>query len=42
VTVELVLGQAFGRGPPRRRRAAEGVAEVRIPVDRIGRPPEST
>lgn len=42
VTVELVLGQAFGRGPPRGRRAAEGAAEVRIPVDRIGRPPEST
>jgi malonyl-CoA O-methyltransferase len=42
VTVELVLGQAFGRGPPRRRRAAESAAEVRIPVDRIGRPPEST
>ena len=42
VTVELVLGQAFGRGPARRRRVAEGAAEVRIPVDRIGRPPEST
>jgi malonyl-CoA O-methyltransferase len=42
VTVELVLGQAFGRGPTRRRRGAEGVAEVSIPVDRIGRPSEST
>jgi len=42
VTVELVLGQAFGRGPTQRRRTAEGGAEVRIPVDRIGRPPEST
>lgn len=42
VTVELVLGQAFGGGPARRRRVAHGAAEVGIPVDRIGRPPEST
>lgn len=42
VTVELVLGQAFGRGPSPSRRAAQSPVEVKIPVDRIGHPPEST
>jgi hypothetical protein len=41
VTVELILGQAFGMGAAGRRRGAPPT-EVRIPVGRIGRPPEST
>ena len=41
VTIELILGQAFGRGPVRRRGQA-GVAEIRIPVERVRRPSEST
>lgn len=36
VTVELILGQAWGRGP----RGARG--EVLVPIDRIGRRSEST
>jgi len=42
VTVELILGQAFGPGPTRRRRPAEAPSEVTIPVGSIGRPPGST
>jgi len=41
VTVELIFGQAFGRGPARGPRPAE-TTEVRIPVGRIKRPSEST
>jgi malonyl-CoA O-methyltransferase len=41
VTVELIFGHAFGRGPARGRRPAE-TTEVRIPVGRIRRPSEST
>jgi malonyl-CoA O-methyltransferase len=40
VTVELIFGQAFGRGPSRPRRPAEPT-EVRIPVGRLKRPSES-
>jgi malonyl-CoA O-methyltransferase len=36
VTVELILGQAFGSGP----RAGPG--EIRVPIDRIRRPSETT
>jgi malonyl-CoA O-methyltransferase len=36
VTVELILGQAWGRGPARTR------GEVLVPVDRIGRRAETT
>jgi malonyl-CoA O-methyltransferase len=41
VTVELILGQAFGRGPGQRRdRFAAG--EIRVPVERLKRRSEST
>jgi malonyl-CoA O-methyltransferase len=40
VTVELIFGQAFGRGPLKPRRPAEPT-EVRIPVGRLKRPSES-
>src|SRR5262249_36136820 len=36
ITVELILGQAWGRGP------ASGRGEVLVPVDRIGRRSETT
>ena len=36
VTVELILGQAWGRGPP------NGRGEILVPVDRIGRRAETT
>jgi malonyl-CoA O-methyltransferase len=39
VTVELILGQAWGRGPPRERRTPTG--EVAIPVESIRRVTES-
>jgi malonyl-CoA O-methyltransferase len=37
VTVELILGQAFGRGPPRPR-AARSPSETSVPVAEVGRP----
>ena len=40
VTVELVLGQAFGRGAGRNPRPAAG--EVRVPLASVGRRSEST
>jgi malonyl-CoA O-methyltransferase len=40
VTVELVFGQAFGRGTARGTAAVEG--EVRVPLARVGRRSEST
>jgi malonyl-CoA O-methyltransferase len=42
VTVELVLGQAFGRGAQRSRRPPREPTEVRVPIERIGRVSEST
>jgi malonyl-CoA O-methyltransferase len=42
VTVELIFGQAFGRGPVQTRRSAGGVTEIGVPIDRIGRMSEST
>jgi malonyl-CoA O-methyltransferase len=41
VTVELILGQAFGGGAARRPKAA-GPHEVGVPIERIGRSSEST
>jgi malonyl-CoA O-methyltransferase len=40
VTVELILGQAWGRGPVARRGSSAG--EIRIPISRIKRHSEST
>lgn len=40
VTVELILGHAWGRGPVPTRPA--GVTEIRVPVGRIRRPSETT
>jgi malonyl-CoA O-methyltransferase len=40
VTVELILGQAFGRGPPQPKAAASG--EIRVPLAGIRRRSEST
>jgi malonyl-CoA O-methyltransferase len=37
VTVELVLGQAWGRGPVVAKPRRAGPAEVAVPVERIGR-----
>jgi malonyl-CoA O-methyltransferase len=42
VTVELIFGQAFGRGPEPTRRRAGGVTEIAVPIERIGRMTEST
>jgi malonyl-CoA O-methyltransferase len=39
VTVELILGQAFGRGPVPRRGSA---GEIRVPIERLTRRSEST
>jgi malonyl-CoA O-methyltransferase len=36
VTVELILGQAWGQGPPRSRRSASG--EVTVPLESVRRP----
>ena len=41
VTVELILGQAFGRGPASRL-TREGPAEIRVPIERLTRRSEST
>jgi malonyl-CoA O-methyltransferase len=41
VSVELILGQAFGRGAARRSRGA-GPHEVGVPIERIRRSSEST
>jgi malonyl-CoA O-methyltransferase len=40
VTVELILGQAWGRGAVATRRPAAG--EIRVPISRLGRRSEST
>jgi len=40
VTVELILGQAWGRGVVSRRGSSGG--EIRVPISRIKRPSEST
>jgi malonyl-CoA O-methyltransferase len=40
VTVELILGHAWGRGPIPARPA--GITEIRVPVGRIRRPSETT
>lgn len=42
VTVELIFGQAFGRGPVQTRRRAGGTTEIAVPVERIGRMTETT
>jgi len=42
VTVELIFGQAFGRGPVQTRRQAGAVTEIGVPIERIGRMTEST
>lgn len=42
VTVELIFGQAFGRGPVQTRRQTGSVTEVAVPVERIRRMTEST
>jgi malonyl-CoA O-methyltransferase len=39
VTVELILGQAFGQGPVQRRGET---GEIRVPLERLKRPSEST
>jgi len=39
VTVELILGQAFGRGPIQRRGEP---GEIRVPLERLQRPSKST
>ncbi len=41
VTVELILGQAFGRGPVQRRDRLEA-GEIRVPLERLRRRSEST
>ena len=41
VTVELIFGQAFGRGPVQTRRSAGGATEIAVPIERIGRMTES-
>jgi malonyl-CoA O-methyltransferase len=40
VTIELILGQAWGRGAVARRSSPAG--EIRVPISRIKRPSEST
>ena len=42
VTVELIFGQAFGRGPVQTRRRAGAATEISVPIERIGRMTEST
>ena len=42
VTVELIFGQAFGRGPVQTRRQTGGATEITVPIERIGRMTEST
>jgi malonyl-CoA O-methyltransferase len=42
VTVELIFGQAFGRGPVQTQRRAGGTTEIAVPIERIGRMTEST
>jgi malonyl-CoA O-methyltransferase len=42
ITVELIFGQAFGRGPGARQRPAPTQSEVAVPIDRIRRRTEST
>jgi len=42
VTVELIFGQAFGRGPVQTRRQAGAATEISVPIERIGRMTEST
>ncbi|MEO8463961.1 MAG: methyltransferase domain-containing protein [Gammaproteobacteria bacterium] len=42
VTVELIFGQAFGRGPVQTRRQAGAVTEIGVPIERIGRMSENT
>lgn len=37
-TVEVVFGQAWAAGPPRRRRAPDD--EIAVPIDRLGRRPD--
>jgi malonyl-CoA O-methyltransferase len=42
VTVELIFGQAFGRGPVATRRRIGAATEIAVPIERIGRMSEST
>jgi malonyl-CoA O-methyltransferase len=42
VTVELIFGQAFGRGPKETRGRAGAATEIAVPIERIGRRTEST
>lgn len=42
VTVELIFGQAFGRGPVQTRRRAGAATEIVVPIENIGRMTEST
>jgi hypothetical protein len=42
VTVELIFGQAFGRGPVQTRRQAGATTEIVVPLERIGRMTETT
>ena len=42
VTVELIFGQAFGRGPVQTRRQAGATTEIAVPIERIGRMTETT
>ena len=42
VTVELIFGQAFGRGPLETHRRAGAVTEIAVPIERIGRMSETT
>lgn len=42
VTVELIFGQAFGRGPLPARRRAAAATEIAVPIERIGRMTETT
>ncbi|HVY64937.1 MAG TPA: methyltransferase domain-containing protein [Gammaproteobacteria bacterium] len=42
VTVELIFGQAFGRGEVSSRRRAGSVTEVAVPISRIRRASETT
>ncbi len=42
VTVELIFGQAFGRGPVQTRRQAGATTEIVVPIEHVGRVREST
>jgi malonyl-CoA O-methyltransferase len=42
VTVELIFGQAFGRGPVQTSRRTGGATEIVVPIERIGRMTETT